>query len=155
MESRIDKQSIDDVKYAQEQLAEVDRKRDKLLDLYMGDLVTKEQYTERKEPLDAEADGLKAKIAALSKTNDEIQQDIAEVEETISYLRTIDTDCRNRLTNSKVYPLPTTAKVMDDIESIIVKPEGGLTFNLKAYEQIDRLLAKHRHLMELVSERAS
>lgn len=155
LESRIDRQSLDDVEYTQKQLAEVEQKKTKLLDLYMDNLLTKEQYTERREPLDAEAEDLKEKIRSLSKSNEDIQQDIAEVEETISYLRTLDTDCRNRLTNSKVYPLPTTAEVMDDIESIIVEPEGGLTFKLKAYEQIDKLLAKHRHLMEFVSVKAS
>lgn len=59
LESRIDRQSADEVEYMQKQLAEVERKLEKLLDLYMSNDITKAKYVERKSPLDVEVDELR------------------------------------------------------------------------------------------------
>jgi hypothetical protein len=38
------------------------------------------------------------------------------------------------------------------LDRIIVEPDGHLTVKLKAYEDLDRLLAKHRQLIEAQKE---
>ena len=152
LESRIDKQSADEVKYAEEQLADVQLKINKLLDLYLSDMFTKEQLDERVKPLKDEEAQINARIKALSKSNDDIRHDIAEVDETIAFLMEQDENCNNRMNNSTVYQPPAKEQIIQGIEQIIVEPDGHLTVKLKAYEEIDRLLAKHRQLIEVQGE---
>lgn len=147
LESHIDRQSDYDVEYEQSQLAEIERKREKLLDLYMDNMLTKEQYSQRRGPLDAEADELKAKIAALSKSNEDIRADISEVDATIEEMEEIADHYKLMIDNESAYDVPTPENMMECVDKIIVEPDGGFTVKLKASEDFDRLVAKHRHLL--------
>ena len=115
-------------------------------------MFTKEQLDERVKPLKDEEAQINARIKALSKSNDDIRHDIAEVDETIAFLMEQDENCNNRMNNSTVYQPPAKEQIIQDIEQIIVEPDGHLTVKLKAYEEIDRLLMKHRQLIEAQGE---
>ena len=147
LESRIDKQSAKEVEYAQAQLVDVQERQKKLLELYLSNLFTKEQLDERGQALNDEEADIKAKIFELSKSNDDIMADIAEVDETLEFLYEADRNCHSRMTDSGIYELPDKEDVIAGIEKIIVEPDGHLTVKLKAYEEIDRLVAKHRHIL--------
>jgi hypothetical protein len=152
LENRIDNQSADEVKYVERQLAEVQTKIDKLLDLYVSDMFTKEQLDERVKPLRDEEAQLKVRIMALSKSNDDIRRDIAEVDEALNYLAELDENCNKRINNSAFFEPPAKEQIVAGIDRIIVEPDGHLTVKLKAYEDLDRLLAKHRQLIEAQKE---
>lgn len=155
LESRIDKQSAKEVEYAQAQLVEVQERKKKLLELYLSNLFTKEQLDERGQALNDEEADIKAKIYELSKSNDDIMADIAEVDETLEFLYEADQNCHNRMTDSGNYELPDKEDIIAGIEKIIVEPDGRLTVKLKAYEEIDRLVAKHKHILGRLHSKVS
>ena len=141
----INKQDIKAVSDLKQQLAAVQEKKDKLLGLYLESTFTKEQLDSRLEPLTAEEKELGLKIKALSKTNDEIKADIQEVEETISYLQTI-----KEKTDRELKAMQFTAtkeEILADIDHITVMPDGQLSVRYKAFEEIERLLEKHKHFI--------
>lgn len=51
------------------------------------------------------------------------------------------------MNNGIVFTTMTREEVLADVKRIIVEADGSLTVELKAYEEIDRLLSKHRHLI--------
>lgn len=155
MESRIDKQSAMEIEYAQAQLVDVQERKKKLLELYLSNLFTKEQLDERGQALNDEEADIKAKIYELSKSNDDIMADIAEVDETLEFLYEADRNCHHRMTDSGNYELPDKEDVIAGIEKIIVEPDGRLTVKLKAYEEIDRLVAKHKHILDRLHSKVS
>lgn len=155
LESRIDKQSAKEVEYAQAQLVDVQERKKKLLELYLSNLFTKEQLDERGQALNDEEADIKAKIYELSKSNDDIMADIAEVDETLEFLYEADRNCHHRMTDSGNYELPDKEDVIAGIEKIIVEPDGRLTVKLKAYEEIDRLVAKHKHILDRLHSKVS
>lgn len=129
-------------------LADVVKRKEKLLDLYLADSFSKEQLDERLAPLNTEEIELKATIKALSKSNDEIHHDIAEVDETLNYLKEQDKMLNERVNRGNAFNPLTKEQMLAGLERIVVEPDGHLTVELKAYEEIDRLLAKHRRLMD-------
>lgn len=147
LESRIDRQDAEEVQMAGDHLAEVIKRKEKLLDLYLADSFSKEQLDERLTPLNTEEIELKATIKALSKSNDEIHHDIAEVDETLNYLKELDKMLNERVNRGNAFNPLTKEQMLAGLERIVVEPDGHLTVELKAYEEIDRLLAKHRRLM--------
>lgn len=155
LEVRIDKQSAKEVEYAQAQLVDVQERKKKLLELYLSNLFTKKQLDERGQALNDEEADIKAKIFELSKSNDDIMADIAEVDETLEFLYEADRNCHSRMTDSGTYELPDKEDVIAGIEKIIVEPDGHLTVKLKAYEEIDRLVAKHRHILGQLHSKVS
>lgn len=140
LESQIDKQTADEVNYMKEQLAEIAAQKDKLLDLYLSDMFSKAQLDERVEPLKAEEERLSYAIKQLSRSNEEIQEDIAAVDETIAYLQEQKEPWR------KGFKTISREEKIAGLESIIVKPDGTLAFKQKGIEEIDRLVEKHRYL---------
>ena len=98
-------------------------------------------------PLNTEETELNATIKALSKSNDEIHHDIAEVDETLNYLKEQDKMLNERVNRGNAFNPLTKEQMLAGLERIVVEPDGHLTVELKAYEEIDRLLAKHRRLM--------
>lgn len=140
LESQIDKQTADEVNYMKEQLAEIAAQKDKLLDLYLSDMFSKAQLDERVEPLKAEEERLSYAIKQLSRSNEEIQEDIAAVDETIAYLQ------EQKELWRKGFKTISREEKIAGLESIIVKPDGTLAFKQKGIEEIDRLVEKHRYL---------
>lgn len=140
LESQIDKQTADEVNCMKEQLAEITAQKDKLLDLYLSDMFSKAQLDERVEPLKAEEEWLSYAIKQLSRSNEEIQEDIAAVDETIAYLQ------KQKELWRKGFKTISREEKIAGLESIIVKPDGTLAFKQKGIEEIDRLVEKHRYL---------
>ena len=147
LDNRIDKQSAEEIKEYSDKLTEISGRKNKLLDLYLDSSFTKNQLDERIEPLNKEELALQATIKALSKSNDEIYQDIAEVDETLAYLREQDKTINKNMNSGTVFTTMTREEVLADVKRIVVEPDGSLTVELKAFEEIDRLLVKHRHLL--------
>lgn len=140
LESQIDKQTADEVNYMKEQLAEIAARKDKLLDLYMSDMFSKAQLDERVEPLKAKEERLSFAIKQLSRSNEEVQEDIAAVDETIAYLQE-----QQELWRKKFKTISREEKIAG-LESITVKPDGTLAFKFKGIEEVDRLVEKHKYL---------
>ena len=140
LESQIDKQTADEVSYMKEQLAEIITQKDKLLDLYLSNMFSKEQLDEKAEPLKAEEERLQYAIKQLSRSNEEIQADIAAVDETIAYLQ------EQREIWRKEFKTISREEKIAGLESITVNPDGTLTFKQKGIEEVDRLVEKHQYL---------
>lgn len=148
LESRINRQRAEEVNTLQEQLAEIQRQKEKLLDLFMSDMFSKAQLEERVAPLKAEEETLAATIKKLSRTNEEIQADIAEVAETLDYLKAQREAIRLELKEGTVSTKMSREDILADLECVIVQPDGKLQFKLKGIEGIDAMVAKHRYLIE-------
>ena len=149
LEGRIDKQTADEVNYMQEQLTEITTQKDKLLDLYLSELFSKEQLDEKAAPLKAEEERLQYAIKQLSRSNEEIQTDIAEVDEAIEYLQ------EQRELWRKEFKTISREEKIAGLESIIVNPDGTLTFKHKGIEEVDRLLEKHQYLKYQTRQKVS
>ena len=148
LESRINQPRVEEVNALQERLAEIEKQKAKLLDLYMSDMFSKEQLDERVAPLKAEEEALAITIKKLSKTNDEIQADIAEVTETLNYLQSQREAMRLEMKDGQFTTTLSREEILADLECIIVQPDGKLQYKLKGIESIDKLVAKHRYLTE-------
>ncbi len=148
LESRINQPRVEEVNALQEHLAEIEKQKAKLLDLYMSDMFSKEQLDERVAPLKAEEEALAITIKKLSKTNDEIQADIAEVTETLNYLQGQREAMRLEMKDGQFSTTLSREEILADLECIIVQPDGKLQYKLKGIESIDKLVAKHRYLIE-------
>lgn len=148
LESRINRQRAEEVSALQEQLAEIQRQKEKLLDLFMSDMFSKAQLEERVIPLKAEEETLTATIKKLSRTNEEIQEDIAEVAETLDYLKSQREAIRLELDAGTVSTKLSREEILADLECVIVQPDGQLQFKLKGIESISAMVAKHRYLIE-------
>lgn len=148
LENRINRQRAEEVSTLQEQLAEIQRQKEKLLDLFMSDMFSKAQLEERVAPLKAEEEALAATIKKLSRTNEEIQADIAEVVETLEYLKVQREAIRLELKEGTIATKLSREEILADLECVIVQPDGKLQFKLKGIEGIDAMVAKHRYLIE-------
>lgn len=148
LENRINRQRAEEVSALQEQLAEIQRQKEKLLDLFMSDMFSKAQLEERVAPLKAEEEALTATIKKLSRTNEEIQADIAEVVETLDYLKAQREAIRLELKEGTVATKLSREEILADLECVIVQPDGKLQFKLKGIEGISAMVAKHRYLIE-------
>ena len=145
--TRINKQDIKSINELKQQLESAQEKKNKLLELYLDNSFTKQQLDARLEPLNAEEKELGLKIKALSKTNDEIYSDIAEIEETISYLNTVREKTSRELETGKF--TATKEEILADIDHITVGEDGKLSVRYKAFEEIERLMDKHRHFIPI------
>lgn len=148
LESRINQPKVDEVNALQERLAEIEKQKSKLLDLYMSDMFSKEQLDERVAPLKTEEEALTVTIKKLSKTNDEIQADIAEVMETLNYLQGQREAMRLEMKDGQFTTTLSREEILADLDCVIVQPDGKLQYKLKGIESIDKLVAKHRYLIE-------
>lgn len=145
--SRINKQDVKAINELKQQLELVQEKKKKLLGLYLENSFSKEQLDAYLEPLDAEQIELGAKINSLSKSNDEIYADIKEIEESVSYLNTIKDKAEREIESGQF--TATKEEIVADIEYITVREDGKLAVRYKAFEEIERLLDKHRHFIPI------
>lgn len=111
-------------------------------------MFSKAQLEERVAPLKAEEEMLTATIKKLSRTNEEIQADIAEVVETLDYLKAQREAIRLELKEGTVATKLSREEILADLECVIVQPDGQLQFKLKGIEGISAMVAKHRYLIE-------
>ena len=104
---------------------------------------------EKAEPLKAEEERLQYAIKQLSRSNEEIQADIAAVDEAIEYLQ------GQRELWRKEFKTISREEKIAGLESIIVNPDGTLTFKHKGIEEVDRLLEKHQYLKYQTRQKVS
>ena len=114
--------------------------KDKLLDLYLADTFTKEQLDERAKPLDIKQAELKETINNLSKSNEDIYKDIAEVQETLNYLQAQSNTLQAEFNSGAVAKKYSRKEMLKDIDHIIVGTDGELTVKFKAYAEIEKLI---------------
>ncbi len=145
--TRINKQDITAINSLKQQLESVQEKKNKLLGLYLDNSFSKQQLDAYLEPLTAEEKEIGSKINALSKSNDEIYSDIAEIEETISYLNTVREKTSRELETGNF--TATKEEILADIDHITVGTDGKLSVRYKAFEEIERLMDKHRHFIPI------
>ncbi len=148
LNSMIDNQSIEQVNELEYQLKDITIKKEKLLDLYLADTFTKEQLDERAKPLDDRQAELKEAISNLSKSNEDIYKDIAEVKETLKYFETQSNKFQAEFNNGAVAKRYSRKEMLKDIDQIIAGTDGELTVIFKAYAEIDKLVNKHRHFIQ-------
>lgn len=148
LNNRIDNQSIEEVKELELQLTEITTKKDKLLDLYLADTFTKEQLDERAKPLDIKQAELKEAISNLSKSNEDIYKDIAEVEKTLHYLQAQSDTLQAEFNSGAVAKKYSRKEMLKDVDHIIAGTDGELTVVFKAYAEIEKLIDKHKHFLQ-------
>ena len=147
LEARIDRQSVAEVNFFQEELDKITSKKSKLLGLYLEDSFNKAELDERLQPLNEQESELKDKIKMLSRSNDEIYRDISEVEETLSHLQAQIVIKEQDLERPGCYRKYSREEMLADIDSIVIMPDKEMIIKFKAYKDIDQMLAKHRHIL--------
>ena len=129
---------------AQKELRGILEKKGRLLDLYTDGSFGKEELDAKVEPLaDAERD-LRNTIDVLSKSKEELDRDIKDVENTIIELnRKIGQYKVMIKTGGEI----TREEILENIEYITVMPNRELTVKYKVYDEVKRIVAKHSNIM--------
>ena len=131
--------------FPKRELEEAKARRERLLDLYEDSAFDKDELNSRVEPINDRITELRERIKALSKTNDDLRRDIGEINNTIALLSEQKKLRENEWgVARKMY---SKEAVLSDIESITVRPNKTLVVKYKSFEQINRLVRKHRHLI--------
>lgn len=145
LESQIDTRDDEAIISAQSELEEAKARRERLLDLYEDAAFDKDELNSRVESINDRITELRERIKALSKTNDDLRRDIGEINNTIALLSEQKKLRENEWgVARKMY---SKEAVLSDIESITVRPNKALVVKYKSFEQINRLVRKHRHLI--------
>ena len=74
--------------------------------------------------------------------------DIAEVMETLNYLQGQREAMRLEMKDGQFTTTLSREEILADLDCVIVQPDGKLQYKLKGIESIDKLVAKHRYLIE-------
>lgn len=151
LESRIDRDNENEIKATQQQLAEGNAKKGKLLDLYLDDAFSKEQLNERMQPLEAMEHELQDKVKMLSKTNEDLYCDIAEVEDLIAAFDEENKTLQEEANSGAIANKYSRKELLKDVENIVVNKDGTLTLNFRSLAVITQLTKKYRHLLEQAS----
>ena len=151
LESRIDRDNEEDILEAEKQLEDTNIKKGKLLDLYLDDTFTKEQLDNRVQPLEIIVQELQDRIKALSKTNEDLFNDIADIDEIIEVFEEENKKLQEEANSGTIANKYTRKELLKDIENIIVGTDGALTLNFKSLSIIRQLTNKYRHLLEQAS----
>ena len=151
LESRIDRDNEADIIIAEKELEDTNAKKGKLLDLYLDDTFTKEQLDSRVQPLEIIVQELQDRIKALSKTNEDLYQDIADIDEVIKVFEEENEQLQEEANNGNIANKYSRKELLKDIENIVVGTDGELTLNFKSLSIIRQLTNKYRHLLEQAS----
>ena len=151
LESRIDKDNENEIKETQKQLDDINTKKGKLLDLYLEDTFSKEQLNGRMQPLEAQEQELQDKINLLSKTNEDLYNDIAEIGELIETFQEENKTLQEEANSGAIANKYSRKELLKDVENIVVNEDGTLTFNFRSLAVITQLTNKYRHLLEQAS----
>lgn len=151
LESRIDRDNENEIKETEKQLAEINVKKGKLLDLYLDDTFSKEQLNERMQPLEVMEQELQDKVKVLSKTNEDLYSDIAEVDELIATFDEENKTLQEEANSGAIANKYSRKELLKDVENIVVNEDGALTLNFRSLAVITQLTKKYRHLLEQAS----
>ncbi len=151
LESRIDKDNDTEIMQLQEQIVDINKKKGKLLDLYLEDSFSKEELDKRKQPLEKELNDLTEKVKELSKTNEEIYRDIADVDEIIKAFEEENNTLQEEFNSGVVRQKLSRKELLKDIDNIVVSTDGSITLNFKSLSIINEIVRKHKYLLDKVS----
>lgn len=152
LESRIDKDNDTEIMQLQEQIVDINKKLGKLLDLYLEeDSFSRNELDKRKQPLEKELNDLTEKIKELSKTNEEIYTDIADVDDIIKVFEEENITLQEEFNSGVVRQKLSRKELLKDIDNIVVETDGSLTLNFKSLSIINEIVRKYRFLLDKVS----
>jgi hypothetical protein len=151
LEGRIDRDNEVEIIEVKKQLEETIVKKGKLLDLYLDNIFSKEQLDNRVQPLEIIVQELQDKIKALSKTNEDLYSDIADIDNIIKVFEEENKELREEANNGTIANKYSRKELLKDIENIVVGTDGSLTLNFKSLSIIRQLTNKYRFLLEQAS----
>ena len=151
LESRIDQDNEIEILETKKELEEMNLKKGKLLDLYLDDVFSKEQLDERIQPIEKIVQELNEKIKALSKTNEDLFNDISEISDIILVFEEENDILQAEANTGNIANKYSRKELLKDIESIVVSTDGSLSLNFKSLSIIRQLTEKYRYLLEQVS----
>ena len=129
---------------AQKQLRGILEKKGRLLDLYTDGSFGKEELDAKVAPLAEIEKELRNTIAVLSKSKEDLNRDIKDVESTIIELnRKIGKYKHMMKTGGEI----TREEILENIEYIKVMPDRELTVKYKIYDEVKRIVAWHSYIM--------
>lgn len=147
LQERIDKPSLEQVEELKKLLGDYERKKEKLIDLYtIEEQLTKEQFTERVNPINEEILKTNQQIKELSKTNEQLEQDILEVQKAINEI----TEQYNSLfaDNYKLKFINQPREILiKDLENFKIMPDGSIRIHFKSIENVVRYYNQYHHFI--------
>lgn len=151
LESRIDRDNELEILEVEKQIAEINEKKGKLLDLYIDDIFSKEQLDERVQPLETALKEQEERLRLLSKTNEDLFNDISEINDIILVFEEENKILQDEANNGNIASKYSRKELLRDIDNIVVSEDGSLTLNFKSLSIINKLTLKYRYLLEKVS----
>ncbi len=151
LESRIDKDNDVEIMQLQEQIEDTRIKKKRLLPLYMEGKYSKDELDELLHPLEKELNELTDKVKELSKTNEEIYKDIADIDKVIEIFEEENNTLQDEFNSGVVRQKLSRKELLKDIDNIVVMPDGMLILNFKSLAVINEMVRKHRFLLDKVS----
>lgn len=140
-------QDLEQIKVLQQELDGILLKKSKLLDLYVDNKFSKEELDRKVDPLTEQEGEIREKLSYLTKPIDEIQKDIEDIEATKSKFKEMEDMYSNMLNDSENAVKKTRKEILDEIEYIVITEKKELKIHYKFYDEINRLMLKHRHIM--------
>lgn len=151
LESRIDKDNDTVIMQLQERIADINKEQDRLILLYTKGKYSEEKLDKINEPLEKELIELTEEVKELSKTNEEIYRDIADVEDIIKVFEEENNTLQEEFNSGVVRQKLSRKELLKDIDNIVVEPDGSLTLNFKSLAIINEIVRKHKFLLDKVS----
>lgn len=128
----------------QKELRGILEKKGRLLDLYTDGSFSKEELDEKVAPLAETEKSLRNTIEVLSKSKEDLNRDIKDVESTMIELnRKIEQYKHILKTGGEI----TKEEILENIEYITVMPNRELTVKYKIYDEVKRIVARHNYIM--------
>ena len=123
------------VQNIEEQIAEIAKKRERLLDLYADGMFDKEELSKRTARFTDEISTLNEQKEQLSKGNEAIASDIAQIEEMMTAAREDQKEVEDILAEKK-YPKKTRKEMLRDVERIVIDEKGRPIITFRSIENI-------------------
>lgn len=140
---RINKQDIAQIEAVQKELDVIIDKKGKLLDLYVDGNFGKEELDVKVSPLTEKERVLRERIKMLSKTNDEIQMDIDDIEQTIAEIKERMTAYEQSKDNKDM----SKAELLADVDKITITASKSVLVSYKFELELRRYFAKYAYIL--------
>lgn len=128
------------------ELNEVETKIEKLLDLMLDGNISKNILDRKSEPLQKQADKLRAVLEEYTKPQLLKQRDLDEVVETIGSLEKRCSEIYD-FNNDKALIERGSKDILDDIKHIVIDPFKNISVVFKSFDEVSKMVAKHTHVL--------
>ena len=144
----IDEDASEKVIQLKEELNILEQRKRRIVDIYTNGDIDETDYTERITPLLEQIKKIEKEIYQTSKSNDEINEDLIQVKETLNELKQ---EFKSLLTQSlKDFKKNHTRDIIvKNIRKIIVKENGELEIEYNIFNKYFKLVEKHKHLLDV------